>query len=207
MIALGWTVPGHDVAPPLATAAALSCAAVWTTGDRAASPLERMQLQVLCARTLPSFLPVAALHPTRLEDALDLARRDGRRIAARLTAMRGHVQLVARAEWAPPPPPRSDTTGGRAWLRDRAALSAADAAGRAAVAATLRSAVEPWAQEPVVLSCARGAVQAAVLVDASAAELAMAAVARELAARPSRSGARLSVTGPWPAYSFCDLPP
>jgi hypothetical protein len=207
VIALGWTVPDHEVAPPFETAAALSCAAVWTTGDRAASPLDRLRLQVLCARTLPSFLPLAAHHPARLEDALDMARRDGRRIAARLSALSGLVQLVARAEWAAPAPRSTDARGGRAWLRDRAARSAADAAGRAAVSEAFRAAFEPWARAPVVLSSARGGIQAAALVDARAADPAMAAVADELAARSSRSAGRLSVTGPWPAYSFCELVP
>lgn len=200
MIALGWTIPGADPPAPLRTLAGTDCAVVAATDLEPSDARRRLRLQVLCTRELPAFLPIAARPCAGVAEAVAHARERGPEIAARLSALTGRAQITVRAAWetASVPP---DAGGARGWLRARAARHEREQARAEAVAAELRAALDPrW---PLALATRNGAVQADALVAAPAAEAALAYLAKRLAASTALADARLVLTGPWPAFSFC----
>jgi hypothetical protein len=200
MIALGWTIPGADPPAPLQTFGAPGCTVVAASDLDAADARERLRLQVLCARALPAFLPLAAQHRAGVEEALAHARGHGPDVAARLSALTGRAQITVRAAWEAASD-RPDTGDPRGWLRARAARHAREEARAEAVAAELRALLEPrW---PMALATRNAAVQADALVEARAAGAVLAHLAKRLVASPALAGARVSLTGPWPAFSFC----
>jgi hypothetical protein len=200
MIALGWTLPGAAPPAPLRTVAMPDCAAVAAGTGEAADAWKRLRLQVMCARALPAFLPLAPRRGAGLEEAIAHARDEGPAIAARLAAVMGRAQITLRAAWDTEPlPPVSD--GGSRWLRARAARRAREEARAAAAAEELRAVLgQRW---PVAIAARDGGVRADALVEAGTAEKALADLARRLAGRAPLAGAKVSLTGPWPAFSFC----
>jgi hypothetical protein len=199
MIALGWTMPGAAPPHPLRTVAAAGCAAVVVEAALATAPQDRVRLQVLCARGLPAFLPLAVRERTDLREALDHAAREGPVIAARLAAVSGLVQITLRAERRERTAPVAHGPG---WLRARAARRAEDEARRAAVAVDLRAVLARWTGAPALVGLAGAGVQAHALVAADVAATALCALAEALSSRPALRGFRIAVTGPWPVSAF-----
>jgi hypothetical protein len=209
MIALGWTVR-DAAAPPLFTAVDLpQCAVIGVAGETAATPRDRLRLQVACARTLHAFLPLRPSDLVTLEEAAARARIEGAGLAARLADLAGRVQVTLSAEWTPSAPeertaPRDD--GGRRWLAARAAAHAALADRQANTASTLRAALSARMRGPVAERPHPRGLQLDGLVDASGVEDGLAALARDLVRLRLGHRAKLTVTGPWPVLSFADLP-
>jgi hypothetical protein len=167
----------------------------------AASGQDRLRLQVLCSRTLPSFLPLAAREPVEPAAARAQLRDHGVAIAARLAALAGRRQITVHA--VPAAPVAQATTSGdpgRDWLRRRAAR----AADQAEAAADLDAILSDFGDARVYRgrSDLHGHV---LLAPANADDAALSGLAGRLAGQPGLAAWQVSVTGPWPPFAFCAL--
>lgn len=193
----------EDAAPPapLDILPMEGFALVAAQGSLAASARDRLGLQVLCSRTLPSFLPLAARESVEPATARAQLRDHGAAIAARLAALAGRRQITVHAVPAAPVA-QAMTCGnpGRDWLRRRAAR----AADQAEAAADLNAILSDFGD--VRVSRGRSDVHGHVLLaPANADDAALSGLAGRLAGRSALAAWQVSVTGPWPPFAFCAL--
>jgi hypothetical protein len=198
--ALGLTTAEAAAPAPLLFLPANGFAIVAADDQVSATAQERLRLQVLGAGTLPSFLPLPVRERIDPEAARALLRDRGAAVGRSLARVAGRVQVMvdaseARGAGAAAPA----ASGGGGWLP----LRAAHAARCAAAAAGLRAILAQLGDVRVIRR--GGCLQAAALAPGGADEAALSELAGTLAACTDLSGWRLSVTGPWPAYAFCDL--
>jgi hypothetical protein len=199
MIALGWTLRGAEPAGLFAVAAP-GCAVVAAPACEAETARGRLQLQVRCARSLPSFLPLSAECGVNVDEALAHTQRRNREIVAQLAAVADRVQVTLSVAYGSPDL-SGDGRAGRAWLLARAAGRAEAQAKITAAAVELRAMLEDrW---PVVVTSRLRSVRADALVERAHAERLIADAAKRLAGSVALRGASVTVTGPWPAFSFC----
>lgn len=167
----------------------------------AALAQDRLRLQVLCSRTLPSFLPLAAREPVEPAAARAQLRDHGAAIAARLAALAGRRQITVHA--VPAAPVEQATTSGdpgRDWLRRRAAR----ATDQAEAAADLNAILADFGDARV--SRGRSDLQGHVLLAPAASDdAALSGLTGCLSGRSALAAWRVSVTGPWPPFAFCAL--
>jgi hypothetical protein len=155
------------------------------------------------------FGAVAA--PAQVAAALE---RHGPLLAANLARVRGRVEIGLRALWAAPaaapePPPPPDRSDGRAYMRSLLAAAQRDRRRQElaeAVAAEIAAAVAGVADAETheLLPAPRWLLKAAFLVRRER----VPELRRRIAAIGAAHGElALMATGPWPAYSFTDVPP
>ena len=207
MIALGWAPGGIAPPPPLAAVDLTQCALIAAAGEAAATPRDRLALQVACARALPSFLPLRPSDTVTLDEAISRSRVEAASIAARLADLAGRVQVTLCADWTASAPARPNVPSagdGRDWLAARAARHAALADRRTELATVLRAALAARMAGPVQERPRPSGLQLDGLVDAAGVEAGLAALAGDLDCLGLRHPVRLTVTGPWPVLSFSD---
>lgn len=208
MIALGWASRDAAAPPPFTAVDLPHCAVIAVDAEAAATPRDRLRLQVACARAFPAFLPLRPSDLVTRDEAAARARAEGAGLGARLAHLAGRVQVTISAEWTPLAPAQRTGPGGdgRRWLAARAAAHAALSARRADIASALRAALSARMRGPVEERPHPWGLRIDGLVAASGVEDGLAALAGDLIHLRLGQPARLTVTGPWPVLSFTDPP-
>lgn len=203
MIALGWTARGAVAPSRLKTVDQPHFATVATMERFAATPRDRIRLQVVCARALPTFLPLAPNWRVSLDGALDHACRRGDHISARLQDLRGLVQLSLRVDFRSAARASRHAEGGtgRDWLAARALELRTHEAARIQVSTAVRAILCAWSPGRVKERHDLRGLQIDALVP-TAASVELGALARDLRRVPGLGDATIVLTGPWPALSF-----
>jgi hypothetical protein len=203
MIALGWTFPAAPVPDHVTVIALPDCAVVASTAAAAASPAARLRLQVACTQGLPAFLPVRPSDRVPVELAVDLARRHGPLVAARLAELRGLAQLSLRADWPVHSPRTAELAGsGRIWLAARAVRHATETARGEEVAEALKRIAKGTATGAAMERNRPGVVQLALLCRRDRVARTLDEIARRLGRGRWPEGTRFALAGPWPALAF-----
>lgn len=208
MIALGWTAQGMIAPARFTMAGQPHCTTIAVAERDAATPRDRMRLQLDCARTLPAFLPLAPTLRMCLDEACDHGHRHGMSIATRLEALRGRVQISLRVLWPtegqPAPQVEASVPTGRDWLVARASGWRGTAARRARIAGGVRDALSTWSAGPVSERHDARGLQIDTLVPSRRVSD-LDTLGRALRCAPDLAGAALALSGPWPALSFASL--
>ena len=203
MIALGWTPRGAAV-PEIVTRIDLpGCAVVAVAVEDAASPAERLRLQVACLRRAETFLPVRPGSRLGLGDAVALGRRHGADLANRLADLRGLAQVSVRTAWVTRRTPDENASGGgRAWLAARAKLRSEEEAVRRMIAEDLGRIVAACTQHSRLEEPRQTAVQVAALCPLNEVDRTLGAIERRLGRSRWPVATDVALTGPWPPLAF-----
>ena len=204
MIVLGWS--GSDARPAsLQVVRTDGLSVVYVASHAAADPRVRARLQVEAAEELPAFLPVAPAADFGLEAAVSLARRCAEQMHDKLDLLRGKAQISVRVDWPTRRTENGAVANGRQWLERRRSDTASDRARFGALRSRVcaRFGCRPEmsrADQP-----ARGAAQLDLLMPRERCEASMERLAQGKEWLDLDLTGALTITGPWPAYSFSTL--